>query len=286
MMRRHAEHCGGWQRLAGTPLYFAFHDRYDGIGFTKPSLLRQPARGFGNGPAHQEHHGRQQADGHEHPPPAEVGQQEIGDGARQHVADRPKPFHDGDVFATHAGGHEFRNHRLRDGCLTTDADADQKPKEHQCADAPRNSGQQARDAPHHHRGLENHLAAEQVGGGARDQVADELSQERHRGKQARLRRREAEFHDQRTEQECQQRDIDLIDQPRRGNDREYLALVAGHRQALEPTRNVRLRRGFDLRGGSSRRPASHAHIVGHRLLLSLFDLVGFRPARGRDFCYW
>ena len=93
--------------------------------------------------------------------------------------------------------------------------------------------------PDQHRHLEDRLAAVFVGRRAEQNVADELAGEGHRRELAGLSRREVEGHDEGAEQEREKRDVDLVDEPGGGDDREDLALVAGHRQALEAAGDVR-----------------------------------------------
>ncbi|MGT2488478.1 hypothetical protein ACU4GA_26280 [Methylobacterium oryzae CBMB20] len=89
-----------------------------------------------------------------------------------------------------------------------------------------------------HGHLEHRLAAEPVRGGAGEDVAHELAREGHGGELAGLGGRQAEGRHDRAEQEGQERHVDLVDQPRRGDDREDPALVARHGQPLQARRDV------------------------------------------------
>ena len=131
--------------------------------------------------------------------------------------------------------------------------------------------------------MEYRAAPEAVGRRAGDEVADELSGEGRGGQGADLDRGKVEFGGERPQQEGEQRDVDLVHQPGRGDHREEATLVAGHRQALEPPDDVGAGRHHDARhAAGAGRPKSRAAVRQ----LTLSSTSGARPMVPRSSTLW
>jgi hypothetical protein len=116
--------------------------------------------------------------------------------------------------------------------------ADEKAEHHEGGDIPCAGGKKARNAPDDHGALKCDAAAEQVGRRADEQVAGQLAEKRHGGEVAHLHRGQIEVVFEIPDEKDKQGDVDLVGEPCRCNYCKQPLLIGGHRQPLEPARNV------------------------------------------------